>query len=443
MVAGDSTYWMLYEGTPGGLLEVNKDIVVTSDGTQVLASQTWIRDIPGDEWAYFGDPTVNRSFYMANHNPDDVVDSYRPMDSLMTVFGFGRERTWSYLTDFPTQLTVGIADGIDFSGMSAAINNAYKDLVVTAGLPEINTLPGMPAQLAPGDGSADLPTQIDFRWTSSPLSILYGLQVSIDSAFAGGFVVNDSTIADTARTVSGLASSRTYYWRVFGRNASGKGPVSPVWTCTTAGSAPAAVALASPEDLAAVISDSVLFTWEPGIPDADRYWFELGFDEAFNFRVVDSSLTDTSKIARGLVKDHTYYWKVKARNGMGWGPFSDVRRVQTTLTGVADGGRLPETFALRQNYPNPFNPETTIEYVIAGAGNSGSGASKVTLAVFDLLGREVARLVEGVQQPGVYSVRFAPSSLAGGLYVYRLEVRPLEVGAAGSFSAARSLILLK
>jgi hypothetical protein len=110
---------------------------------------------------------------------------------------------------------------------------------------------------------------------------------------------------------------------------------------------------------------------------------------------------------------------------------------------VADGGRLPETFALRQNYPNPFNPETTIEYVIAGAWNSGSGASKVTLAVFDLLGREVARLVEGVQQPGAYSVRFAPSNLAGGLYVYRLEVRPLEVGAAGSFSAARSLILLK
>ena len=114
MLSGDSTYWLLYEGTPGGLLEVGTDIVVTSNGSQVLASQSWIGDIPGDEWAYFGDPTVNRSFFMAHHNADDAFDSYRPMDNLMTVFGFGRERAFSYMTDFPAQLTVGLVEGIDF-----------------------------------------------------------------------------------------------------------------------------------------------------------------------------------------------------------------------------------------------------------------------------------------------------------------------------------------
>ena len=444
MLSGDSTYWLLYEGTPGGSLEVGKDIVAISTGSQALASQSWIGDIPGDEWAYFGDPTVNRSFFMAHHNPDDIFDSYRPMDSLMTVFGFGRERAFSYMTAFPAQLTVGLVDGIDFTTMSEAINGAYKDLVVTRGAAEVNTLPGMPAQLAPADGSVELPTQIEFRWTSSPLSILYGLQVSTDSAIAGDFVVNDSTVADTVKTVSGLSSSRTYYWRVFGRNASGKGPFSPVWQCVTAGSAPGAVVLTSPEDLAASISDSVRFVWESGQPDADRYWFELGFDEGFTFRVVDSSLTDTSTVSRGLIKNHTYYWRVKARNGMGWGPFSDVRRVQTTLTGVDDAtDGLPGAFALRQNYPNPFNPETIIEYSLAGTGTPGSGVNKVTLVVFDLLGREVASLVDGVQSPGTYQVRFAPSSLAGGVYLYRLDVRPLSGGGPGSYSETKSLILLR
>jgi hypothetical protein len=443
MLSGDSTYWVLYEGTPGGLLEVSKDIVVTSDSVQVLASQTWIRDIPGDEWAYFGDPTVNRSFFVANHNPDDIVDSYRPMDGLMTVFGFGREHTSSYLTQFPAQYSVGLVDAVDFTTMSAAITGAYKDLLVTAGSPEMNTLPGVPVELSPENGSTNQPQVVTFRWSSSPLSILYGLQVAADSLFTGGFAVNDSAIADTQRTVTGLSSSRTYFWRVFCRNASGRGPYSDTWRFATAGSAPAAVVLESPADLAAVISDSVVFTWQPAQPDADLYWFELGFDEAFTFRVVDSTIVDTSNVAHGLVKNHTYYWRVKARNGMGWGPFSDVRRVQTTLTDVGGAAELPGRFSLSQNYPNPFNPETTIEYEIAGGGSTGAGASMVTLAVFDLLGREVARLVEGVQQPGTYRVRFSPSVQAGGMYIYRLDARPVSGGDAGSFSAVRTLLFLK
>ena len=94
---------------------------------------------------------------------------------------------------------------------------------------------------------------------------------------------------------------------------------------------------------------------------------------------------------------------------------------------------VPVHFALEQNYPNPFNPTTTIRYSIPGEGVGG--AAHVTLKVFDVLGREVATLVDGSEEPGVRSVQFNASSLASGLYFYRLDT--------GRFSSVRKLLLLK
>ena len=94
---------------------------------------------------------------------------------------------------------------------------------------------------------------------------------------------------------------------------------------------------------------------------------------------------------------------------------------------------VPVHFALEQNYPNPFNPTTTIRYSIPGEGVGG--AAHVTLKVFDVLGREVATLVDGNEEPGVRSVQFNASSLASGLYFYRLDT--------GRFSSVRKLLLLK
>jgi len=87
-----------------------------------------------------------------------------------------------------------------------------------------------------------------------------------------------------------------------------------------------------------------------------------------------------------------------------------------------------EGFALAQNYPNPFNPETTIEYSIGEAG-------LVKLSVFDLSGREVMLLVNGTQSEGAHTVKVDASSLASGIYFYRLEHQGL--------SLARKMALLK
>jgi hypothetical protein len=90
-----------------------------------------------------------------------------------------------------------------------------------------------------------------------------------------------------------------------------------------------------------------------------------------------------------------------------------------------------------QNYPNPFNPETVISWQIAIGGY-------VTLRVYDLLGREIATLVNEVRQPGFYNSRFSirnlpagrqGSQLAGGVYFYQLKV--------GNFVEMKKMVLLK
>jgi photosystem II stability/assembly factor-like uncharacterized protein len=89
---------------------------------------------------------------------------------------------------------------------------------------------------------------------------------------------------------------------------------------------------------------------------------------------------------------------------------------------------IPEHTSLFQNYPNPFNPGTTIRYRV-------SGDREVRLVVYDLLGREVAVLVDGAKPPGDYEVTFDAAGLASGVYIYRLR--------AGEYSAEKRMLVIR
>lgn len=103
--------------------------------------------------------------------------------------------------------------------------------------------------------------------------------------------------------------------------------------------------------------------------------------------------------------------------------------VVSGATGISDkNNSAPLTFSLSQNFPNPFNPSTIIVYQI-------QGTDYVTLKVYDLMGREVATLVNEYKQPGIYEVKFNGSNLPSGIYIYKLT--------AGNFNASKKLILLK
>ncbi len=102
-------------------------------------------------------------------------------------------------------------------------------------------------------------------------------------------------------------------------------------------------------------------------------------------------------------------------------------------TGI-DVKPIRNNFVLYQNYPNPFNPSTTIKYTIPTTlpkasrrdnppfAKEGNAGGHVTLKVYDILGKEVATLINGEQQPGTYEVIFNASGLASGTYIYRLQV---------------------
>ncbi|GEM_PF-2003973 len=97
-------------------------------------------------------------------------------------------------------------------------------------------------------------------------------------------------------------------------------------------------------------------------------------------------------------------------------------------TSVTDGSEVPLRFELMQNYPNPFNPTTTIQFFIPEQ-------SRVTLTVYDLLGRKVATLVDEHLQAGEYSHVFDANHLASGVYIYRLQ--------AGEHISMKRLTLVK
>jgi hypothetical protein len=104
-----------------------------------------------------------------------------------------------------------------------------------------------------------------------------------------------------------------------------------------------------------------------------------------------------------------------------------------TLTSVRLSDQTPASFSLEQNYPNPFNPSTKIKFSIPSVG--AEHVQPVQLKVFDVLGREVATLVNENLNAGSYQVTFNAEGLASGVYLYRLT--------SGGLSLSRKLLLTK
>jgi hypothetical protein len=193
-----------------------------------------------------------------------------------------------------------------------------------------------------------------------------------------------------------------------------------------------------------VLSNSDFNSFGSSIYQKDTliYLFETSADK----KIVDSKVysfwnivTDIRTFSQnfGLTEKITIndgyddYWILKGAvlNGDEYG--------DTTLVGIEENkSDIPTKFALSQNYPNPFNPSTTIKYSIPRSIRRGEhSVSQTTLKVFDILGREVATLVNKQQKAGNYEVIFDASNLSSGVYFYRLQ--------SGSFVETKKIVLLR
>ncbi len=115
-----------------------------------------------------------------------------------------------------------------------------------------------------------------------------------------------------------------------------------------------------------------------------------------------------------------------------YGSAPDIGAYEFYPPGEISENEIVRTFKLYQNYPNPFNPATTIDYSIP---NVGASEQNVQLKIYDVLGREVATLVNEKQSYGNYSIKFDAGKLNSGIYFYTLR--------AGNFIATKKMILMK
>jgi hypothetical protein len=190
---------------------------------------------------------------------------------------------------------------------------------------------------------------------------------------------------------------------------------------------PSTPILIAPPDQSVVDTTSVLFTWLSSQPQVTKYWIEIDTTEQFTSSFIDSTVTDTNYVFNNLQTTASYWWRVKAYNAVGWGEFSEVWKFTTNIVSV-ENEDIPIEYALQQNYPNPFNPSTKIEYSIPQSSN-------VVIKVFDILGNEIATLVDEYKPVGSYEVVFNASSLPSGVYFYRIQ--------AGDFISTKKMILMK
>lgn len=151
----------------------------------------------------------------------------------------------------------------------------------------------------------------------------------------------------------------------------------------------------------------------------------IAFDENLNLYGIigaDSEVAD-------FVSINTSTGAGSIIGSVGYKNISGLAYTETSVSDVKDvGSNIPLEYALRQNYPNPFNPTTKINFVIPAA-------SFVELKVYDILGREVATLLNEEKPAGYYDVDFDASALPSGIYLYQLN--------AGNFSETKKMMLLK
>ncbi|MCX6132902.1 MAG: family 43 glycosylhydrolase [Ignavibacteriales bacterium] len=158
--------------------------------------------------------------------------------------------------------------------------------------------------------------------------------------------------------------------------------------------------------------------------------------------------TFVTKVLMPVSGTHDVYLKFRGTGSdplflLQWISFIPKSGVGTFVTDVRTG-QIPGQFVLEQNYPNPFNPTTTISFQLpapsarqtaSGLGVGGAALSRVQLKVYDVLGKEVATLVDEERSAGSHTVNWNAQNIPSGVYVYRMK--------SGNQIISKAMVLLK
>jgi cyclophilin family peptidyl-prolyl cis-trans isomerase len=391
----------------------------------------------------FGDPTqttVPAEFTNINHSRG--------------ILGAARD---SDINSATSQFFINVANNSSLNGQYTAYGRVYEgmdvidDIVNSPTVPGTerpvqkiemfvtylginNSVPNAPDLIFPEDGLEDVMLTQSFEWSPVPSSVLYRFQLSTDSNFTT--IEYDDLVGTTNYWVGGLQLGFVkYYWRVQANNGGNSSSFSEVRSFTTGIDVPI---LISPPDSAVNVSTNPTFEWIP-VNGAISYTLQVSiFGSFINFVVNQPGITSTSYSVNGLEENKKLFWRVRAATATYEGMFSQVFRFTTGSASSVNESNNLYTYNLEQNYPNPFNPTTLINYQLEKPGF-------VTISIYNMLGMEIARLVNEEKSAGSYEIEFSAIggsvtsgnvlNLPSGVYFYRIQ--------SGEFIETKKMVLMK
>jgi len=300
--------------------------------------------------------------------------------------------------------------------------------------------------LSPADGDTVWQLSVILTWhqTTDPDpgdTLTYSLFWDTEPGFSHPDSLSD--LADTSATID-LSDETTYWWKVkaVDTNTSGRWSEETFHFTTYYPEPPEEFSLIYPQDGDTNISMLPTLIWQPA-PDpdtGDRITYSLVYSTHSDFSdsvMIPGLDEDTSYTFTDSLKPETdYYWKVYASDRFALTTECESPYHFTTgKTGVLviTSPEVPRTYSLSQNFPNPFNPLTQIRYALPKP-------SRVSLLVYNILGEEIAALIDAQQEPGYYRIVWDGRDELGrgvcsGIYFYRLR--------AGDFISVKRMVLIR
>ncbi len=291
----------------------------------------------------------------------------------------------------------------------------------------IPSAPGAPITVFPVSGAVisdttSPPPAVKLAWNSVSTAVSYHVQVSTTPGFSS-MVKDTAGITDTFFVLTGLANNTKYYWCVNAANAGGTSgwSITAFFTLATA-TLPDSVIPVSPVDTVKTTSEGTLFIWRTATPSATRYMLQIATDSSMGHILVqDSTINDTTFLTTSLTVNQIYWWRVKAQNALGWGPFGKKTEFFCISAGVLTKHAAPVSFEYR-------GFSRTVRYSLAEQ-------CRVSIIYYDVKGRPVYSYVNKRQGPGRYSLTFPDFALGHGAYLCVFE--------AGRFVKKEKVLVLR
>lgn len=286
--------------------------------------------------------------------------------------------------------------------------------------------PTLPILAFPNSNAVNQKDTIVFKWYKAQYATSYQIQLSSDSKFSN-IVKNYNDITDTSLIITNLTGLQSYYWRVKASNLVDSSSFSTSFSFTT-GFPKSTVPVLPTHGTLNLSPNAITLKWNSS-SSALKYNIRLGKSSPISAStlVLDTVIVkDTVLTLIPLLQNQIYFWNVKAINNFGSSAWSNYFGFKTGT--VSNEKTEIKNYSLMQNYPNPFNPTTIISFMLKNSGHT-------TLKVYNVMGEEIATLVNNYLVQGKYDLQFNANQLPSGIYIYKLT--------SGNFSQTKKMMLIK